>query len=148
MTVRGSCLCGAVRFQFESAPGPFEICHCTRCRKVTGGLGMPGLRVACNGYRFEAEPGSVGYIELPLRIAPPAYHLHFCRHCGSPLPDPEPRGEHLEVPAGLLDDDPGIRPDKHIYTEYLPTWDSLNDDLPTFTSETIKQHRQGVNHND
>ena len=33
---RGSCLCGAVRFEVDGAlPAP-DACHCTICRKVSG----------------------------------------------------------------------------------------------------------------
>ncbi|MCZ6459403.1 MAG: aldehyde-activating protein, partial [Gammaproteobacteria bacterium] len=33
---KGQCLCGAVAFEVEEIIGPFELCHCTRCRKSTG----------------------------------------------------------------------------------------------------------------
>jgi hypothetical protein len=34
--MRGSCLCGGVRFEVDRAVGPFELCHCSRCRKASG----------------------------------------------------------------------------------------------------------------
>ena len=48
--MQGGCLCGAVRFELDRAVGPFELCHCNRCRKTTGsayaaGLGDADLRV-------------------------------------------------------------------------------------------------------
>jgi hypothetical protein len=36
--IKGSCLCGGVRFELDRAAGPFEICHCNRCRKVSGSV--------------------------------------------------------------------------------------------------------------
>ena len=34
--VRGGCLCGAVRFEFDGPIDELELCHCPRCRKATG----------------------------------------------------------------------------------------------------------------
>lgn len=33
---RGSCLCGAVRFEVDGALPPPDACHCTQCRKHSG----------------------------------------------------------------------------------------------------------------
>ena len=44
-TIRGACLCGGVRFEVERAAGPFELCHCSRCRKVSGSAFVAGLGV-------------------------------------------------------------------------------------------------------
>ena len=34
--IRGSCLCGAVRFEMSGRPSTFSYCHCSRCRKSEG----------------------------------------------------------------------------------------------------------------
>ncbi|HKN14633.1 MAG TPA: hypothetical protein VJX68_15705 [Candidatus Binatus sp.] len=36
----------------------------------------------------------------------------------------------LEIPAGLLDDDPAMKPDKHILIEVKSPWFEITDDLP------------------
>ncbi len=36
VTHRGSCNCGAVRFEIEGKLGPFGFCHCRTCRKASG----------------------------------------------------------------------------------------------------------------
>ena len=41
--IRGSCLCGSVKFEIERAAGPFELCHCARCRKVSGSAYLKGF---------------------------------------------------------------------------------------------------------
>jgi hypothetical protein len=33
---RGSCLCGAVRFEVDGELAPPDACHCSMCRKVSG----------------------------------------------------------------------------------------------------------------
>ena len=50
--ISGSCLCGGVRFEIAKAVGPFELCHCNRCRKVTGSAFVAGLGVNTEDYRL------------------------------------------------------------------------------------------------
>jgi hypothetical protein len=35
-TLKGSCLCGAVKYEVTGEPRRFYHCHCSRCRKATG----------------------------------------------------------------------------------------------------------------
>lgn len=43
--IRGSCLCGGVTFEVTKVEGPFEVCHCNRCRKLSGAAAMPSIGV-------------------------------------------------------------------------------------------------------
>ena len=144
MTIKGSCLCGGVEFQFEEAVGPFEICHCNRCRKLSGAQGMPALGVSSKGFRFNQGQDLIQTYTAPILYQAPAYHAFFCKNCGSPLPSPATSEDWLEVPAGLLDDDPGIHPDKHIFIEFVPAWDEIKDPLPKFDVSRLYQARYGV----
>ena len=144
MTVSGSCLCGGVRFEIDQAVGPFEICHCNRCRKTSGGVGLPMLRVETRYYRMLQGQELVQGYEAPILYRPPAYHASFCSRCGSPVPPAEPEGDTFEIAAGLLDDDPKMRPDKHIFVEFLPAWDAITDGLPEYTIDKLYQERRGV----
>jgi hypothetical protein len=40
------------------------------------------------------------------------------------------RGSDLGVPLGILDDDPGIRPERHIFVGSKALWFEITDDLP------------------
>lgn len=59
------------------------------------------------------------------------------------MPKASPKGKFIEIPAGAFDDDPGIRPDKHIFVEFMPNWDVLSDDLPAYTRAEIYRLRTG-----
>jgi hypothetical protein len=85
--------------------GPFELCHCSRCRKVSGSAFAAGLYV------------------------------------GSSLPEPEAQSPLVEIPAGTLDDDPQLKPDKHIYVDVKSSWFEIADDLPQFDRVEIRRHR-------
>jgi hypothetical protein len=143
MAIRGSCLCGGVTFELDRAVGPFELCHCNRCRKVSGAGSLAMIRVRTEHYRFLGGRELVRSFEAPLLYRPPAYRSLFCGRCGSPVPDPAPEGDSLEVPAGLLDDDPGLRPDKHIFVELMPAWDEIRDTRPRFSAAELHRLRTG-----
>lgn len=104
---------------------------------------MPVIGVRKEHFRFTAGEELIRTYTAPVLYRPPAYIVPFCSVCGSPLPLPNDDFDELEIPAGLLDADPGIKPDKHIFVEFLPQWDSIDDDLPTFTLEQIYKHRTG-----
>jgi hypothetical protein len=46
------------------------------------------------------------------------------------------------VPAGLLDDDPQLRPDKHIFVEVKSPWFAIRDDLPQLDKAALLRLRQ------
>jgi hypothetical protein len=54
------------------------------------------------------------------------------------------QGDSWFVPAGLLDDDPNVRPDKHIYVEFKAPWDTIADLLPQMTKPQVRAHRVRV----
>jgi hypothetical protein len=58
------------------------------------------------------------------------------------MPNPSRVSEAwFEIPAGALDDDPCIRPDKHIYVDFKAPWDHIADDLPQMTRKEIRASR-------
>lgn len=138
--VTGGCLCGRVRFEVTRLIGPFELCHCSRCRKVTGSAFAATVGALAEDFRFLSGEDAIRSITLPVRERPPAYRVTFCADCGSALPEP-PASGFFEIPAGLFDDDPLLRPDKHIYVEYNAAWHSISDELPRFTAAEIAAHR-------
>jgi hypothetical protein len=56
----------------------------------------------------------------------------FCAECGSPLPRLIPEMDMVVVPAGSLDDDPGIRPQAHIFWGSRAEWSCSDGGLPVF----------------
>ena len=56
----------------------------------------------------------------------------FCVVCGSSLFGGSwPEGPEVSIRLGVLDGDPGIKPQYHTYTDATPPWDSLPaDGLP------------------
>lgn len=55
-----------------------------------------------------------------------------CRVCGSPAPGKAPYLETASIPAGLLDDDPGVRPILHVFAGSKAPWWDITDGLRQF----------------
>ena len=75
--IRGSCLCGGVRFEIAQASGPFELCHCSRCRKASGSAFVSGLGVRREHFRFIEGEELIRTYEAPVRESPPPYRTNF-----------------------------------------------------------------------
>ena len=142
--ITGSCLCGGVRFELRRAVGPFELCHCRRCRKSSGSAFAAGLAVMIKDFVLLDGKDLISTYEAPIVERPPAYTVHFCRRCGSPVPNPDPGAQWFEIPAGLLDGDPGVKPDRHIFVELKAPWFEIADQLPQFDKLALRKLRSNT----
>lgn len=140
--IRGSCLCGGVKFEVACVSGPFELCHCSRCRKVSGSAYMAAIGVRRENFRFLSGQALVKVYEAPLVESPPPYRVCFCSVCGCCVPDPNDTSEFFEIAAGLLDDDLNMHPDKHIFVEVKANWDEIHDKLPQLDKQALLKARR------
>ncbi len=125
--IRGSCLCGAVRFVIEGEPIVARHCHCLRCRRARGALHASNLVVPIDGVRFTSGADRVREFKLPdARFFTQA----FCADCGSPAPRVDTGRGFAVVPMGSLDDDPGVQPSEHIWVGSRAAWYDIPGDLP------------------
>lgn len=122
--VRGSCLCGGVRY---AVTGPFlraNFCHCSRCRKHTGAAASTQGRVPRAAFELLAGAAL-------LRVFAPGQGMvkAFCSACGSSLfGGTWPDGPEVSIRLGTLDDDPGLRPQFHTFVADAPPWLPVPDD--------------------
>jgi len=130
--IRGSCLCGAVAFEIDGRVTPIQLCHARRCQKFTGSAFSPELAARAERFRWLRGEDNLTHYEAPLLREPPPLRRSFCRTCGSPMPGLQPETGFVILLAGVLDDDPGARPFRHIFTSQMPAWDAVNDELPKF----------------
>ncbi len=122
--LQGSCLCGAVRFEVTE---PFERvtqCHCTSCKKLSGGVGTVNGRARSAAIRvLEGE-------EL-LRTYQPSEGTAktFCSECGSNLFGAGwPESEYASVRLSALDVPFAEKPATHIFVRSVAPWETLPDD--------------------
>ncbi|MBW9257348.1 MAG: GFA family protein [Candidatus Thiodiazotropha sp. (ex. Lucinisca nassula)] len=125
----GRCLCGAVRYQITGNLGIFQYCHCSRCRKFTGSAFAANLLVSPKQFEWLSGAQLVGRYELS-----EAKHFAtgFCKQCGSSLPWLSQSGKAVIVPAGTLDEDPGIHPSQNVFSTSGADWYEEPHTLPHY----------------
>jgi hypothetical protein len=99
-------------------------CHCSRCRAATGsafkpfgGIERGKLRLTAGGDRLLIR----GEDEL---------NDTRCAACGSLLYSVVRGGEYVHVALGSLQDEPSLKPTKHIFVGSKAPWFEITDELP------------------
>jgi hypothetical protein len=128
--MKGSCLCGGVQYEVNGPAVNFAFDPCSRCRKASGSAFMAELICKTADFRWIAGESLVRKYECAVREMPPGYSRVFCSVCGCNVPDVH--AERVYIPAGSLDDDPGMRPEAHIFAGYKAPWFEIADKLPQF----------------
>lgn len=115
--MKGSCLCKAVEYEVGQLDMPIVHCHCQTCQKAHAGPLASSAGVMREHFRwikgedkltaFESSPGKVRY---------------FCAVCGSHMVAERPAQAHVIVRVATLDEDPGLRPEAHIWCSHNVAW--------------------------
>ena len=58
------------------------------------------------------------------------FYYKRCKVCGCNAPGKAAYLPTVSIPAGLLDDDPGVRPLLHVFTSSRAPWWTITDNLP------------------
>ena len=85
--LRGSCMCGTVRFQVTAPFTTAGYCHCTRCRRRSGA--MWSLNGTVGADAFELLDGSDA---VETWQPPDGLSKSFCRRCGGHVFSGDPAG--------------------------------------------------------
>jgi len=103
-------------------------CHCTMCRKAHGAAFRTRATVLARDFRWAR-----GEEHITWYSSSPGHYRGFCGACGTPLLtrfDQTPSVYGL--PLGPLDDDPGIKPDRHVHVADKAPWFDISDALPQY----------------
>jgi hypothetical protein len=124
--IRGSCLCGGVRYEISGPLTESLNCHCSMCRKAHGAAFRSRAKVRAADLKWVRGGDLVSFYE-----SSPGNHRGFCRVCGSPILSKfDADTSYYSLPLGALDDDPGIRPELHVHIASKASWFTITDDLP------------------
>jgi hypothetical protein len=122
--LRGSCLCGGVRFELTEPPETLRYCHCESCKKLSGGAATVNGRVPSTAIRIlEGE-------DLLQTFQPAEGSAKtFCLACGSNLfGGGWPESQTASVRATTFDDPFEARPSAHIFVASVAAWETLPED--------------------
>jgi hypothetical protein len=122
--LRGSCLCGGVRFEVTEAFETVTQCHCTSCKKLSGGVGTVSGRVGTDAIQVLAGQ------ELLRTYQPDEGSAKtFCSACGSNLfGGGWPTSPKASVRLSALDSPFDRKPEQHIYVRSVAPWETLPED--------------------
>jgi hypothetical protein len=122
--MRGSCLCGGVRFEVAGSFDGVVHCHCASCKKLAGGGGTTSGRIATDAIRVVAG-------EELLRTYQPGdgSAKTFCSVCGANLFGAGwPESEASAVRLAAVDSGLEQVPTAHIFVRSVAPWEVLPED--------------------
>ncbi len=123
-TLRGSCQCGGVQFELPDKFVNMTFCHCTTCKKLSGGIGTANGRVRTEAIRIVAGDELVRTYQPDEGTA-----KTFCSVCGANLfGGGWPESEYSSVRLSAIDTPFEGGPGSHLYVRSLPPWATLPDD--------------------
>jgi hypothetical protein len=124
--LKGSCLCGSVRYEINGPLDGARNFHCSLCRKAHGAAFRSRASVRSQDFRWGAGENLITWYDTS-----PVTHRGFCSRCGSPLLSRfDAKPEVYGLPLGCLDKDPGVKPAMHIFVGSKAAWFEITDSLP------------------
>jgi len=128
-TLKGSCLCGAVKYEVTGEPTRFLHCHCSRCRKATGTGHASNLFLQPGVLKWLSGEEQVRAYKVP---EAKRFSNNFCATCGSRVPRQTKDTDIVMIPSGSLDDDAPIKPQARIFSGSRANWSCAGDALPSY----------------
>ena len=126
--VCGGCLCGLVRYRIEGRLELAEFCHCSMCRRAHGSAFSANALASADSLKIEHGAEHISEYE-----SSPGRRKCFCANCGSQLFIRRTSSPEVVVVAlGTVDEDPGIRPERHVFVDSKAPWHTISDALPQF----------------
>ena len=120
---KGSCLCGAVRFEIAGElPAP-DACHCSQCRRQSGhyfaSTDVPRSAVSLQGAQ-----------QLTWFHSSENVRRGFCRICGSALFWDPVHKDWIGVAMGAIESPTHTRLAIHVHVASKGDYYDISDDLP------------------
>jgi hypothetical protein len=131
--VAGGCLCGAVRYEVDpEAVYDSGYCHCSLCRRASGGPMVAWASLRAGGFRLTA--GAAKWY-----VSSATGRRGFCADCGAQLFFDGPGMVGLAgINTGTLDEVPApLRPRLHMCLADKWPWLEVSDGLPRFPDNQL-----------
>jgi hypothetical protein len=120
---KGSCLCGAIRFEVTGDLHPPDACHCSQCRKHSGhfwaSTDVPRANVTIHG------ADTLTWFRSSEKV-----RRGFCSTCGSSLFWDPIQKDKIAIAMGAFDSPTHTRLAMHIHVADKGDYYELGDGLP------------------
>lgn len=127
----GGCHCGALRYEFSGPLRDVAHCHCSTCRRVSGGLVTTWITLPLGAFTW-------------VKGAPARYDSssscarYFCPQCGAHLAlVTHLSPESIDVTIATLDHPEQAPADRHIWVDSRLPWLHLDEHLPEEREEQL-----------
>jgi hypothetical protein len=129
VTIRGGCLCQALRYEIAAdKPIAVRACWCRTCQYLGAGSGTVNAVFDKGAIAITGE--SVDYVSVA--DSGSVMHRKHCPRCGTPVfSEAEPRPNVIIVRVGTLDDPEIARPAMTIWTKSAPSWACFDPAIPS-----------------
>lgn len=127
-SLKGRCLCGAIRFELSPPIRDVIVCHCRQCAQWTG-YAVAATAVAPDNFKLIS-----GEEALQWYAASDHAERGFCRDCGSSLFWKPADGSRISVLAGGLEPPTGLTISAHIFVASKSDYDVIAGEAPQYLS--------------
>ncbi len=119
-----------MRYRLEGDLTDIAHCHCTICRRVSGGLVVTWVTLPRSGFVWLAgEPNCY--------VAPASCSRYFCGQCGAHVALVTTHSpETIDVTVATLDHPERVRANRHIWVGSRLPWLHLDEALPEEDGES------------
>lgn len=130
-TCQGGCHCGALRYEFTAELDDVGHCHCSICRRSSGGMVVTWATVPRSSFRWlKGEPACY--------VSSPGNRRLFCGNCGAQLVfETERTPETLDVTVATFDHPEVAPPQRHVWVKSRVAWLHLDEQLPGEDEEVL-----------
>ena len=121
MSAKGSCNCGSVVFEIDKTLSDVYVCHCSICRKLTGGVGVAVAIVSNELFSWLNGQEYIKTWHKPNHD----WETSFCTNCGSPLPGKNDENASY-IPVSLLDSGyEHLQIQGHLFVDSKAPWEEI-----------------------
>jgi len=125
----GSCLCGKVKITAKTMSHRVGVCHCSMCRKWTGG---PLMAVDCGtDVKFEGDEYVKAYDSSAWA------ERGFCSNCGNHLFYKLKQSNQFIMPAGIFENSKDFIFDHQIFIDEKPDYYCFSNETQNMTGQEV-----------
>jgi hypothetical protein len=138
-TIRGGCICGAVKFEVSDPQRQVIACHCRQCRRMSGHY-FAASAASWSGLKLTESSGLAWFASTTTS------RRGFCRLCGSSLFFDHGPDDPVGIAAGAFDIEPGFELAAHIWVDEAGGYYRIADALPRYTGTEWVEDRGWLNY--
>ena len=126
--IKGGCLCGIVKYEYDGVITEIVRCHCMQCRKAQGTAFVTNTPI--DAAKFVITQGQSS---LKSFSSSPGKDRVFCANCGSPIYSAKIDMPHIKrLRVGTIETDFSCDNQYHIYVDDKPSWNKITDNFPQY----------------